>query len=229
MTSRMPRLDVWLVENGHFSSRQMAKRAIKQGLVTVNGEETKPSKRVAGKENVVISPKAKNYPEGYFKLKRLDELFPKLQLNHGMDAIDIGSSAGGFLHYLKDKGLRVTGIEISEQFVRMLIPLVQNNEALSLIVGNAFELEPEKVFEEMQFDVLLIDVTTEMEGTLELILSYRSILKSGGMLIAAFKCNTTNDNQKQLVREVGSMGFDSLRTVVLDESTQEIHVVGNRQ
>ncbi|MCK5389335.1 MAG: TlyA family RNA methyltransferase, partial [Candidatus Thorarchaeota archaeon] len=31
----MPRLDVWLVENGHSSSRQVAKRAIKEGLVTV--------------------------------------------------------------------------------------------------------------------------------------------------------------------------------------------------
>ncbi|TFG15313.1 methyltransferase domain-containing protein [Candidatus Thorarchaeota archaeon] len=225
----MPRFDVWLVETGRFSSRQMAKRAIKQGLVTVNGEKVKPSKRVTGKENVVVSPEAKDYPEGYFKLKKLDELFPQVQFNRDTNAIDIGSSAGGFLHYLKDRGLRVTAIEISEQFVEMLIPIIQKNETLSLIVGNAFELEPKRIFEEEQFDVLLIDVTTDVQGTLELIASYRSVLKSGGILIAAFKFQTTSDNQKQLVKQVQSMGFHSLKAAVLDESTQEIHLVGNRQ
>lgn len=225
----MPRFDVWLVETGRFSSRQMAKRAIKQGLVTVNGEKVKPSKRVTGKENVVVSPEAKDYPEGYFKLKKLDELFPQVQFNRDTNAIDIGSSAGGFLHYLKDRGLRVTAIEISEQFVEMLIPIIQKNEKLSLIVGNAFELEPKRIFEEEQFDVLLIDVTTDVQGTLELIASYRSVLKSGGILIATFKFQTTSDNQKQLVKQVQSMGFHSLKAAVLDESTQEIHLVGNRQ
>jgi 23S rRNA (cytidine1920-2'-O)/16S rRNA (cytidine1409-2'-O)-methyltransferase len=206
----------------------MAKRAVKQGLVTVNGEEAKPSKRITGKDNVVISPKAKDYPEGYFKLKSLDDLFSEVQFNQDMEALDIGSSAGGFLHYLKDKGLRVTGIEISEQFVEMLEPIVEKNETLSLIVGDAFEIEPDKVFDEGHFDVLLVDVTTDVKGTLELITSYCPVLKVGGMLIVAFKSDTTTENRKRLVKKVQSIGFHSLKAVILDKSTQEIHVVGKR-
>ena len=52
----MPRLDVWLVENGHFSSRQVAKRAIKEGMVIVDGKQCKPSKKMSGDEEIVISP-----------------------------------------------------------------------------------------------------------------------------------------------------------------------------
>jgi len=56
----VPRLDVWLVEEGLFSSRQAAKRAIKDGLVSVNGIQVKPSKQVSGQEEIVVSSEARD-------------------------------------------------------------------------------------------------------------------------------------------------------------------------
>ena len=70
----MARLDVWLIENGYFSSRQVAKRAIKEGLVTVDGQLCKPSKQVSGREEIIISPESVDMPMGYHKLKQIDEL-----------------------------------------------------------------------------------------------------------------------------------------------------------
>jgi len=70
----MPRLDVWLVENGHFSSRQVAKRAIKEGMVTINGTQCKPSKQVSGKEDIKISSDFVDMPMGYHKLKEIDDI-----------------------------------------------------------------------------------------------------------------------------------------------------------
>ena len=91
----MPRLDVWLVDTGHFSSRQLAKRAIKEG------KTCKPSANVTGKENIKILTDAANMPIGYLKLEKLDKLMDENLVEDPCLALDIGSSAGGFLLYLQ--------------------------------------------------------------------------------------------------------------------------------
>ena len=63
----MPRLDIWLVSNGYFSSRQIAKRAIRAGHVTINGIKTKPSKFVTGDETIEVSSVSVDFPIGYTK------------------------------------------------------------------------------------------------------------------------------------------------------------------
>ena len=103
----MPRLDVWLVENGHFSSRQVAKRAIKEGMVTIDGKPCKPSKKVSGDEDIRVSPDYADKPMGYHKLKEIDELLGGKLVTLPCIALDIGSSAGGFLAYLNDKGAKL--------------------------------------------------------------------------------------------------------------------------
>ena len=67
----MPRLDVWLVETGQFSSRQAAKRAIKEGLVIVNGKKCKPSTQVSEKDTIELLSTEADVPQGFQKLKEL--------------------------------------------------------------------------------------------------------------------------------------------------------------
>ncbi|SDW54088.1 23S rRNA (cytidine1920-2'-O)/16S rRNA (cytidine1409-2'-O)-methyltransferase [Marininema mesophilum] len=90
------RLDVLLVNGGHYETRQQAQRGIMAGLVRVNGERAdKPGTRflmdvdieVIGKEHPYVS-------RGGLKLARAIEAFA-LDLSH-KTVLDIGASTGGF-------------------------------------------------------------------------------------------------------------------------------------
>ncbi|MFW9851152.1 MAG: S4 domain-containing protein, partial [Candidatus Thorarchaeota archaeon] len=137
----MPRLDVWLVETGRFSSRQAAKRAINDGLVTVNGDKSKPSKQVSEKDVIEILSDDADFPLGYKKLKEIDEKLGGDMVSLPCLALDIGSSAGGFLIYLAKRGAKVVGIEVSERFSKDLQKVVSENPQISVIIADAFEID----------------------------------------------------------------------------------------
>ena len=221
----MARLDVWLVENGHFSSRQVAKRAIKEGMVTVNGTKCKPSKNVNGKEDIKISSDYVDMPMGYHKLKEIDELLEVNLVTLPCIALDIGSSAGGFLAYLNDKGATAIGIEVAHRFSEDLTKLAKSHSRISVIFDDAFTIDSTIIVDEGGLDLLLIDVTTEIDGTLNLISRFSGLLKKGGRLVAAFK----TDNRSivlQLLESVKGFGFEDIQSIYLDSSRQEVHITG---
>ena len=221
----MPRLDVWLVENSHFSSRQVAKRAIKEGMVTVNGIQCKPSKQVSGKEDIKISPDYVDMPMGYHKLKEIDDILEGNLVTLPCIALDIGSSAGGFLAYLNDKGATAIGIEVARRFSKNLTKLANSHSRISVIFDDAFTIDPTIIVDEGGLDLLLVDVTTEIDGTLNLISRFSGLLKKGGRLAAAFK----TDNQDivlQLLDSVTDLGFIDAQSISLDSSRQEAHITG---
>jgi len=183
----MPRLDIWLVENGYFSSRQVAKRAIKEDKVTVNGRQCKPSTKVSGKEDIKITSDYEDMPMGYHKLKGIDERLVGDLVTLPCMALDIGSSAGGFLSYLNSKGATVIGIEIAQRFSKELTTLAESHSQISIIFDDAFTIDPSIIVDEGCLDLLLVDVTIEIDGTLNLISRFSELLKKGGCLVAAFK------------------------------------------
>ncbi|TFG33461.1 TlyA family rRNA (cytidine-2'-O)-methyltransferase [Candidatus Thorarchaeota archaeon] len=221
----MPRLDVWLVENGHFSSRQVAKRAIKEGMVLVNGRQCKPSKQVSGKEDIKVSSEFKDKPMGYHKLKEIDNLLQGNLVTLPCIALDIGSSAGGFLEYLNDKGATAIGIEVARRFSEHLTKLVDSHSRISVIFDDAFTINPTVIVDEGGLDLLLVDVTTEIDGTLKLISRFSSLLKKGGRLVAAFKTGSP-DIVLQLLESVTNTGFEDVQSFYLDDSRQEVHIIG---
>ncbi len=225
----MPRLDVWLVEEGLFSSRQAAKRAIKDGLVTVNRTHVKPSKQVSGREEILVSSEARDLPQGYSKLKQLDKMTGGNLATKSILALDIGSSAGGFLSYLDEQGATAIGIEISSSFIPRLKKLAYASDRLSLIEGDAFTLEIEQVCGVGELDLLLIDVTTEVEGTTQLIKKYSPLVKKGGRLIAAFKSRLDEDVLSQILSILTPDLYLDIETIVLESSRQEFHLIANRQ
>jgi 23S rRNA (cytidine1920-2'-O)/16S rRNA (cytidine1409-2'-O)-methyltransferase len=222
----MPRLDVWLVEENKFSSRQAAKRAIKAGYVTVDGKSAKPSTQVKKTQVVVISSDASDLPIGYDKLRQLDEIIGFDIVNPGNLVLDIGSSAGGFLCYLAEKKASAIGIEISKEFEEKLKSIVNKHENLSLIIGDAFFIDPIDICPVNELDLLLIDVTTDVSGTISLIERFSTLLKENGKLIVAFKIK---EIKPDLVNRIASLGYAKIETITLDISRKELHLIAFRR
>lgn len=221
----MTRLDVWLVEQGHFTSRQSAKRAIRAGHILVDGKPAKPSTSITGKEEIVISDKARDLPIGYTKLQEIDTILENQLVSENDLALDVGCSAGGFLWYLLEHGAKVIGIEISDQFFNQLQMVVEEYQDLSLIIDDAFTIDPQIVCESKALDLLLIDVTTEPEGSLKLVDRFSALLKHEGRLLVSLKMKPEPDKITSIIEQITRLGYRKIREVILDPSRQEVHVV----
>ncbi len=221
----MPRLDVWLVENGMFSSRQSAKRAIGYGFVTVDGRVVKPSTRVSGSESIIISDEALDVPAGYFKIREIDDAIGNRLVCPGSLVLDIGSSAGGFLTYVAERGARVVGIEISQAFLRRLARLSQRYSRISVIMTDAFSEEPPISTDHTGFDLVLIDVTTDISGTMNLVRRYCSFLHPDGRIVAAFKARTSPPLNSWIFKELPPLGFQDIKVLSLNSTRTETHLV----
>lgn len=220
----MPRLDVWLVETGQFSSRQAAKRAIKDGLVIVNGRECKPSKKVTENDTIELLSTEADVPQGFQKLKALDERLQDTLVCSTCTVLDIGSSAGGFLIYLAEKGANVVGLEVSKRFAEELRVIVEKYPKVSVIFADAFEMDPAIIANEGQLNLLLVDVTTEPEGTLKLIEKFTPLLKKEGRMLAAFKSNHKSESLTSFKDNISQLGYSQIHEIILDDSRQEVHI-----
>ncbi|MFW9786629.1 MAG: S4 domain-containing protein [Candidatus Thorarchaeota archaeon] len=220
----MPRLDVWLVETGRFVSRQTAKRAIRNGLVTVNGKACKPSTQVSEKDTIKLLSTEIDVPQGFQKLKELDEQLQGKLVSDSCLALDIGSSAGGFLIYLAEKGANAVGIEVSDRFAEELRAIVDRHPQISLIFTDAFDLDPAIIADEGQLDLLLVDVTTEPAGTMKLIEKFTPLLKKGGRMLAAFKSGHESEAIASVKDDISKFGYNQVQDIVLDKTRKEVHI-----
>ena len=224
----MPRLDIWLVENGYFSSRQTAKRAIRDGLVTIDGSPAKPSSIVKGNENIKVQDNSLDHPVGYNKLRQLEFFLGNSLVSKDSLALDIGSSAGGFLCYLAENNVRAIGIEVSDSFIEQLNIIANQYPNVSIIIDDAFQIELPIICKEKELDLLLIDVTTDINGTLKLIKRFTPLLKTNCHLISAFKSKPESTVMHEVQKQVKNLGFTDIREVVLDNSLQEFHIIAIR-
>ena len=222
----MTRLDVWLVERGFFASRQIAKRAIKSGLVRVEGMTCKPSKEITGTESIDILDELADNPMGFQKLRAIDRELNDQLVQLPCSALDIGSSAGGFLLYLASKDVQAIGVEVSPRFLQNLEEVVSEHNNISVIVADAFELNPLEIAAEGTLDLLLIDVTTDYYGSIQLVSRYSRVLKSKGRLVLAIKAAPDDDNIHRVRKDLESLAYQEIRLIVLNESRQEFHVTG---
>jgi len=77
--------------------------------------------------------------------------------------------------------------------------------------------------------LLLIDVTTEIEGTIQLINKYSPLVKKDGRLIAAFKSRMEEDVLSRVLSMLTPDLYVDVETIVLESSRQEFHLIANRQ
>ncbi len=97
------RLDRYLVAQGHFESRNRALEAIRSGEVTVDGKTAKASQKVSNANCIEVSTHKFYVSRAARKLEAFLQSYP-LDIQ-GRQAVDIGSSTGGFAQILLEQGV----------------------------------------------------------------------------------------------------------------------------
>ncbi len=182
------RLDEYLVNEGLAASRSRAKRLIEKGLVKVDGvTASKPSRKVEYGRSVTVEGEDK--PEGYFKLKSIQEQSGILR--EGDVVLDIGSSAGGFLMYASGLASRVTGIEFSREFEEPLAEVEEEYHNVRVVFGDAFTMDVAKL--DGPYDVILNDMTVEPMASIEVLKRFLPLLKEHGRVLQVAKLGPSGD------------------------------------
>ena len=98
------RLDVYLVDNAYFPTREKARAAIMAGLVFVDGQRSDKAGNTV-KEDSVVEVRGETCPyvsRGGYKLEKALDVFG-IDVS-GLRCIDIGSSTGGFTDCMLQRG-----------------------------------------------------------------------------------------------------------------------------
>jgi len=182
------RLDEYLVSEGYIASRSRAQRYIERGLVKVNGVVvTKQSKKVEHGSQIEIGEA--DHPEGYFKLKGIQEQTGLIR--PGDSVLDIGSSAGGFLIFASQIASKVVGIEYSEEFRPQLETVMKEYPNVSVIFADAFNMDVSTLGS--RFDVILNDMTVEPSASIDITARFLPLLKEDGRAMQVLKLDKVKD------------------------------------
>lgn len=169
----MIRLDQYLVENNLVDSRNKAQQLIKDSKVSVNKKIiTKASFKVSDElielddEHVYVSRAA-------YKLKNF---LPLLPFNvKGMNALDIGSSTGGFTEVLLMNGVAsVTSVDVGSSQLHK--KLLDDDRVISIENQDIREFKSEKPFELITCDVSFISLSHILDSINELSSKYIILL-----------------------------------------------------
>jgi len=176
------RLDVLLVQQGFFSSRERAKTAIMEGLVYVNGAiSDKPGMSI--KEDAVITVKNDPCPyvgRGGLKLEKALDCF-SIDLQEAV-CMDIGASTGGFTDCMLAHGARqVYAIDVG--YGQLAYKLRQDPRVVNMERCNFRYFDTEKIG--CAIDFMSVDVSFI---SLALILPVASVmLKPTGSMVCLVK------------------------------------------
>ena len=174
------RLDVYLVNNGYFESRNKAKEAIERGEVYLDGKaELKTSKSVNEPCNIkVIQEKTFVSLGGY----KLDKALCEFNLSvKDKVVVDIGASTGGFTDCLIQKGAKkVFAVDLNDD---LLHERLKNDARVIRVIKNAKELTLNDFSDEIDFitaDLSFISATSVMNV-------FSSIISDNGKMILLIK------------------------------------------
>ncbi|MBR4136230.1 MAG: TlyA family RNA methyltransferase [Bacteroidales bacterium] len=177
------RLDKYLVDNGHFPSREKAQAAIKHQTVKVNGQVvTKSSMDISDAMEVeVIDIYNKYVSMGGLKLEKAIEDFG-LPMS-GLRILDIGASTGGFTDCALQHGAsRVVAVDVGTR--QLADTLRADSRVLSIENRDFRELTLEETGNE-PFDMIVSDVSFI---SLTYILPYcQPFLKPDGRMVLLIK------------------------------------------
>ncbi len=178
------RIDVFLVENGYFESREKAKNAITDMRVTVNGKTVLKSSLDVSDEDVIIvkdSEVNEYVGRGGIKLECALDTFG-INVN-SLRAIDVGASTGGFTDCLLQRGIdKVYAVDIGHG--QLHSSLLANPKVINLEGVNARSLTCE-IVENCPVDILVSDLSFISQ---KLVLpSFKNVLKVGGTAIILIK------------------------------------------
>ncbi len=176
------RLDIYLVENGLVTGRDLAKSLIMEGKVYVNNQKAdKAGEQVSEKDKVEVRGETLRYvSRGGLKLEKAMKSFP-ITLE-GKVAMDIGASTGGFTDCMLQNGARkVFAVDVG--YGQLAWKLRCDERVVNMERTNIRNVTPESIDESLDFasiDVAFI--------SLKLVLPVaQTLLKDGGEVVALIK------------------------------------------
>ena len=181
--SKKIRLDVYLVENSYFDSREKARIAIMEGSVYVNNQkEDKPGTMIKEDSNVEYrGEKLKYVSRGGLKLEKAVNVF-NIDLKD-KTCIDIGSSTGGFTDLmLQNAAKKVFAVDCGTNQLDYKLRI--DSRVVSLENTNARYLTKENVGNE---DIDLITIDVSFISLTKIIPVAKELLKDFGELVALIK------------------------------------------
>ncbi len=149
------RLDIYLVENSLFESREKARVAIKEGNVLVNKQpQLKPSFDIT-EEVVEVVNKNPYVSRGGYKLEHAINEF-NLDFNNKV-ILDIGASTGGFTDVsLQKNATKVYSVDVGSNQLHQ--SLLKNPKVISLENTNILDFETSEVFDYLVMDVSFVSL-----------------------------------------------------------------------
>jgi len=157
----MIRLDQYLVENNLVDSRNKAQQLIKDSKVSVN-------KKVITKASFKVSNELVELDDEYVYVSRaaykLKNFLPLLDFDvKGLEALDIGSSTGGFTEVLLLNGAEsVTSVDVGSSQLHQ--KLLDDERVRSIEKQDIREFKSEKPFELITCDVSFISLLHILEA-----------------------------------------------------------------
>jgi 23S rRNA (cytidine1920-2'-O)/16S rRNA (cytidine1409-2'-O)-methyltransferase len=148
------RLDLYLVENGYFSTRTKASQSIERGEIFVNSKQiTKPAFSIDGQVVIERVCPSEYVSVGGFKLEKALKDFNFDASD--MVVADVGASTGGFTDCLiKNGAKKVYSIDLRDD---LLHDKLKEDNRVSLIVKNAKELTRQDFNENL--DLIVADLS----------------------------------------------------------------------
>lgn len=176
------RLDLFLFEEGYFQSREMAKAAVMEGLVSIDGDaRCKPGTQVTGSELIEVrTPGHAFVSRGGIKLEHALDFFD-IDVG-GTDVLDVGSSTGGFTDCLLQRGAaRVIALDVGRG---QLHSRLRNDPRVTVLEGrNARYLTKE----DLPFEPRLAVADVSFISLRKVVPNILGVLGPGGELVALFK------------------------------------------
>ncbi len=178
----MKRLDHWLVEEGHYPSRERARLAIMAGEVEIEGKgrALKAGTRLGPGDRVLIRDKKRFVSRGGDKL---DGVLERWGIDvSGRTALDAGASTGGFTHCLLERGASmVASLDVGRGQLHWDL---RRDKRVTVMEGvNVRNLRPEELPFEPQ--VVVVDLSFISLRTVLPVLA--GVLRKDGDLIALVK------------------------------------------
>lgn len=214
------RLDQLLFQQGHYPSREKARRAVMAGSVLIDGQRIdKPGTAVRDGVDVRILENKEPFVSraGRKLAAALDtfELDPK-----GMECLDIGASTGGFTDCLLQRGARrVHAVDVG--YNQLVHQLRQDSRVVVLERVNARHLKPGDLpkghFDLVTFDVSFISLRLVVPPTLPFV-------KSGGWVLPMIKPQF--EAGRDQVGKGGIVRDPEVRRRVIRERIEDLQAMG---
>ena len=177
------RTDTWLVQNGHFPSRQRAQMAIQQGLVLVNGQPVKKASYKIGESDIinVTGDPLRYVSRGGLKLEKAIQSF---QLDFsGKRILDVGASTGGFTDCALQHGAaKVYAVDVG---ISQLVDVIKQHPRVTFYEEQDIREFALSKMDNLPADIIVADLS--FVCLTHILPGFPPLLKKGGIAILLIK------------------------------------------